>query len=134
MTPQYDASRCMLDKRGKTRARTYSLLYAAGTRMRACTHTHTEIYVIIAFPLQQLIANTPQCYVIRTRWFKYDRDYLCVNKSQFVPVIFEPPCTLPVLLNNLVNEFINASLLFFNIITFSVALSCNEREKQNTVV
>jgi hypothetical protein len=24
-------------------------------------------------------------------WFKYDRDYLCVNKSQFVPVIFEPP-------------------------------------------
>jgi hypothetical protein len=28
-----------------------------------------------------------------TRWFKYDRDYLCVNKSQFVPVIFQPPCT-----------------------------------------
>jgi hypothetical protein len=28
-----------------------------------------------------------------TRWFKYDRDYLCVNKSQFVPVIFEPPYT-----------------------------------------
>jgi hypothetical protein len=27
-----------------------------------------------------------------TRWFKYDRDYLCVNKPQFVPVIFEPPC------------------------------------------
>jgi hypothetical protein len=32
-----------------------------------------------------------------TRWFKYDRDYLCVNKSQFVPVIFEPPCTSPFL-------------------------------------
>jgi hypothetical protein len=31
-----------------------------------------------------------------TRWFKYDRDYLCVNKSQFVPVIFEPPCILTV--------------------------------------
>ena len=29
---------------------------------------------------------------VRTRWFKYDRDWLCVNKSQFVPVIFEPPC------------------------------------------
>ena len=28
-----------------------------------------------------------------TRWFKYDRAYLCVNKSQFVPVISEPPCT-----------------------------------------
>jgi hypothetical protein len=26
-----------------------------------------------------------------TRWFKYDRDDLCVNESQFVPVIFEPP-------------------------------------------
>jgi hypothetical protein len=26
--------------------------------------------------------------------FKYDRDSLCVNKSQFVPVIFEPPCTI----------------------------------------
>jgi hypothetical protein len=33
-----------------------------------------------------------------TRWFKYDRDYLCVNKSQFVPVIFEPPCTYNVIL------------------------------------
>ena len=31
---------------------------------------------------------------IITRWFKYDWDYLCVNKSQFVPVIFEPPCIL----------------------------------------
>jgi hypothetical protein len=30
---------------------------------------------------------------VNTRWFKYDRDYLCVNKSQFVPVIFDPPCT-----------------------------------------
>jgi hypothetical protein len=31
---------------------------------------------------------------IYTMWFKYDQDDLCVNKSQFVPVIFEPPCTL----------------------------------------
>ena len=31
-------------------------------------------------------------FLNNTRWFKYDRDYLCVNKSQFVPVIFEPPC------------------------------------------
>jgi hypothetical protein len=31
-----------------------------------------------------------------TRWFKYDRDRLCVNKSQFVPVIFEPPCIFEV--------------------------------------
>jgi hypothetical protein len=32
-----------------------------------------------------------------TRWFKYDRDDLCVNKSQFVPVIFEPPCIKQIL-------------------------------------
>jgi hypothetical protein len=30
-------------------------------------------------------------HYIFTRWFKYDRDDLCVNKSQFVPVMFEPP-------------------------------------------
>jgi hypothetical protein len=36
------------------------------------------------------LANLPHS----TRWLKYDRDYLCVNKSQFVPVIFEPPCIL----------------------------------------
>jgi hypothetical protein len=23
-----------------------------------------------------------------TRWFKYDRDYLCVNKSQFVDILW----------------------------------------------
>jgi hypothetical protein len=33
-----------------------------------------------------------------TRWFKYDRDYLCVNKSQFVLVIFEPRCMSVILL------------------------------------
>jgi hypothetical protein len=31
---------------------------------------------------------------VNTRWFKYDRDDLCVNKPQFVPVIFEPPCRM----------------------------------------
>jgi hypothetical protein len=29
---------------------------------------------------------------VNTRWFKYDRDDVCVSKSQLVPVIFEPPC------------------------------------------
>jgi hypothetical protein len=39
-----------------------------------------------------------------TRWFKYDRDCLCVNESQFVPVIFERPCTKTFLyLTSLVN-------------------------------
>jgi hypothetical protein len=34
-------------------------------------------------------------YNNNTSWFKYDRVDLCVNKSQFVPVIFEPPCIIP---------------------------------------
>ena len=42
------------------------------------------------------ISESIRFYTItNTRWFKYDRDYLCVNKSQFVPVIFEPPCMYP---------------------------------------
>jgi hypothetical protein len=48
-------------------------------------------------PMQRLFVATFSIEVTQkyTRWFKYDRDYLCVNKSQFVPVIFEPPyiCT-----------------------------------------
>jgi hypothetical protein len=40
----------------------------------------------------KLFPAKTSCVQILTRWFKYDRDDLCVNKSQFVPVIFEPPC------------------------------------------
>jgi hypothetical protein len=38
------------------------------------------------------VRNCFEQFLTCIRWFKYDRDYLCVNKSQFVPVIFEPPC------------------------------------------
>jgi hypothetical protein len=38
--------------------------------------------------------NIFDIHVINTRWFKCDRDYLCANKSHFVPVIFEPPCMM----------------------------------------
>jgi len=30
--------------------------------------------------------------ILSTRWFKYDRDGLCVNLATSVPVISEPPC------------------------------------------
>jgi hypothetical protein len=52
------------------------------------------------------LLNVALCEIPVTRWFKYDRDYLCVNKSQFVPVIFEPPCILSsgALLQYLVTE------------------------------
>jgi hypothetical protein len=41
-----------------------------------------------------IVKNVSSCNIKYkcTRWFKYDRDWLCVNKSQFVPVIFEPSC------------------------------------------
>jgi hypothetical protein len=48
--------------------------------------------------------------IIIIRWFKYDRDSLCVNKSQFVPVIFEPPCIIKVLLllpRQMMNDWLN---------------------------
>jgi hypothetical protein len=33
-----------------------------------------------------------------TRWFKYDRDKLWLVYTQIVPVIFEPPCILYIIL------------------------------------
>jgi hypothetical protein len=53
--------------------------------------------VVASFTAVPLLVTSPFPCTHRsscTRWFKYDRDYLCVNKSQFVPVIFEPPCIL----------------------------------------
>ena len=47
-----------------------------------CLHGQEQPYIFILFVFYT------------TRWFKYDRDYLCVNKSQFVLVIFEPPCNM----------------------------------------
>jgi hypothetical protein len=67
-----------------------------------CTCVYNKIYCrfqCIQKPLQGLrfVIKSKQKQEIDllecTRWFKYDRDDLCVNKSQFVPVIFEPPCT-----------------------------------------
>jgi hypothetical protein len=45
---------------------------------------YNQSYCVITFEFLKTI--------VFTRWFKYDWDDLCVNKSQFFPVIFEPPC------------------------------------------
>jgi hypothetical protein len=71
----------------------------------ACVFLNRDVYLLVyaknsVVKILKLCQNTYiQClspciagYGTYTRWFKYDRDYLCVNKSQFVPVIFEPPC------------------------------------------
>ena len=60
-------------------------------------HTEKSLSIVpicVTFPTHTLRFSGPNKSPIYTRWFKYDRDYLCVNKSQFVPVIFEPPCTM----------------------------------------
>jgi hypothetical protein len=55
-----------------------------------CSYDIIIMIIIIIIAATTTAATTA---TTNTRWFKYDRDYLCVNKSQFVPVIFEPPCT-----------------------------------------
>jgi hypothetical protein len=62
---------------------------------------------------------------ICTRWFKYDQDYLCVNKSQFVPVIFEPPCTRTV-------TFLFLWILIF--ITYKSSGSSNRLRRRMRIV
>jgi hypothetical protein len=99
---------CMLDKQGYMHTR---------GRSHTHTHTHHKYIIFVALSRQLIYANAPQCYILRTlsaclllrfansccnaRWFKYDRDDLCVNKSQFVSVIFEPPCSFTVHVYNL---------------------------------
>ena len=66
---------------------TYKLLAFYTLFSAVCQLTLTSASCTFAFT-HFFPRETP----FNTRWFKYDRDYLCVNKSQFVPVIFEPPC------------------------------------------
>ena len=62
--------------------------------------TTVELFKICPSVLHDRTVITWICHLYllsrSTRWFKYDRDYFCVNKSQFVPVIFEPPCILKI--------------------------------------
>jgi hypothetical protein len=55
------------------------------------THTHTHKYIHTHTYIHTYTYMHAYTHIL-TRWFTYDRDYLCVNKSQFVSVIFEPPC------------------------------------------
>jgi hypothetical protein len=77
----------------------------AHVRARAPTPTHGRTQHAHACPHPRArfhdkrgFVNAPVCYVIRTRWFKYNRDKLWLVYTQSVPVIFEPPCTLSVFL------------------------------------
>jgi hypothetical protein len=53
---------------------------------------HEEFTDILSHMYKRLHVKYTSFLSVCTSWFKYDRDYLCINKSQFVPVIFEPPC------------------------------------------
>jgi hypothetical protein len=99
------------------------------TKIRAYTHTSTNVInvnkgptactiqgdswkVFIHLIKKFLLAALHHLSVqLSTRWFKYDWDDLYVSKSQFVPVIFEPPCTN-----------INYGTLKLRIITYGLSL------------
>jgi hypothetical protein len=72
--------------------------HSCSTATSARTKLFPEKYASAYITWNMQIARLPwkmsfkKSVISNTRWFKYDRDYLCVNKSQFVPVIFEPPC------------------------------------------
>jgi hypothetical protein len=81
--------------------------YIANAFITTHARTHTRrhkgrINLSFSFSKKSVLATnmSPNSYFTygarskkkNTRWFKYYRDYLCVNNSQFVPVIFEPPC------------------------------------------
>ena len=63
---------------------------------KPCMHPFSTPYVPHARDnkcIQNLVQTLMEVKIPwHTRWFKCDRDYLCVNKSHFVPVIFELPC------------------------------------------
>ena len=69
---------------------TESVVVSALVVVTFCTES-----VVVSALVVLLLNSSSVKYAYFTRWFKYDRDYLCVNKSQFVPVIFEPPCIMP---------------------------------------
>ena len=67
---------------------------------QACQSPYREVGICIvkltpfAYAMYAEIHDITTLFLRYTRWFKYDRDWFCINKSQFVPVIFEPPCTI----------------------------------------
>ena len=56
-------------------------------------HYHSPPPPMALQPMSAMASSFLKRFLKHTRWFKYDRDCLCVNKPVTVPVIFEPPCT-----------------------------------------
>jgi hypothetical protein len=70
--------------------------HSASCRHRSASSGDVVHHYLLAFLVSHIYILQSPLYshlCADTRCFKYGRDYLCVNKSQFVPVIFEPPCT-----------------------------------------
>jgi hypothetical protein len=59
-------------------------------RLKSIAMLHSPVYTthVPTHLFTPPSALTTTHTILDTRWFKYDRDDLCVNKSQFVPVIF----------------------------------------------
>ena len=73
------------------------MLRASCTNLRTTDTRIPFLWSTVEWPTQTphhhraRYSNRRRDVMVCTRCFKYDRDCLCVNKSQFVPVIFEPP-------------------------------------------
>jgi hypothetical protein len=79
---------CCINKTFSASMITATSIHAYIIPLSAPIHTYLLRYTTDTQQVPGLEINT----AAYTRWFKYDWDCLCVNKSQFVPVIFEPPC------------------------------------------
>ena len=59
-------------------------------------HNREEWKKLLRTAMNRHILHMPMEWMyhafVLTRWFKYDRDYLCVNLATSVLVKFEPPC------------------------------------------
>jgi hypothetical protein len=70
------------------------LLFLLETRLVVGFHSFVTKFYFILKNVRYLHYLSYKRRFLYTRWFKYDRDDLCVNKSQFFPVIFELPCII----------------------------------------
>ena len=90
-TNTWNPSSCLKHQSQNCRHKWLSCVLHPMQRKHDACHYNDQEY------LNTLMINTKEHEFLKfknTSWFKYDRDDLWVNKSQFVLLIFEPPCML----------------------------------------
>jgi hypothetical protein len=113
-----------------------SVWQIVGPQYQRCSHW-TDLGKTVLLEVLGTFVETSQIWSkilgslrnLSKRWFKYDRDYLCVNKSQFVPVIFEPPCTF-IFYSSAVKEEIHSCIVMAKINGFILLTATCRLPKQ----